>query len=159
MSEMNQEELIRFLIRAKQETYAAQGDDGTRQPLVPGSKQLEYGEGPWLYRDIYFGFSHFSGQEVVYDRECPIWSMTYSGGTAPDIKDSRRIREVYAFLRAALRKLQPDRPFRGPCLFREGAFRYEDESVGGVDQFHGRERITEEGRVIYSLTYQGGWIR
>ncbi|WP_232223941.1 hypothetical protein [Anoxybacteroides tepidamans] len=30
-----------------------------------GSKQLEYREGDYVYRDIYFGFAFFVGQETV----------------------------------------------------------------------------------------------
>lgn len=36
---------------------------------------------PLLYRDVYYGFAHFSGQEVVYFSGDPVWSMVYSGGT------------------------------------------------------------------------------
>lgn len=80
------EEFPRFLIHAKRGTYAAQGDDATRPPLVPGAKQLECAEGPWLYRDLYFGFARFAGQEVIYHRQCPIWSMTYAGECIPASK-------------------------------------------------------------------------
>jgi hypothetical protein len=38
-------------------------------PLVPGSKQLEYRDGEYLYRDIYVGMAYFVGQEVVFHRE------------------------------------------------------------------------------------------
>jgi hypothetical protein len=57
-----------FLVNAKRQTYAAQGDDATVTPLVPGSRQLEYQEGALLYRDIYFGGGYFVGQETVYER-------------------------------------------------------------------------------------------
>lgn len=43
-----------FLIRAKKETYASQGDDAAVFPILEGSRQLEYREGEYLYRDIYF---------------------------------------------------------------------------------------------------------
>src|SRR2546425_1028562 len=46
---------IPFLVNAKRQTYAAQGDDATVTPLLPGSRQLEYREGVLLYRDINFG--------------------------------------------------------------------------------------------------------
>lgn len=42
-------EFIAFLRAAKLSTYAAQGDDATVFPLLPGSKQLEYSRDPLLY--------------------------------------------------------------------------------------------------------------
>jgi hypothetical protein len=54
-----------FLVNAKCQTYAAQGDAATVTPLVPGSRQLEYQEGTLLHRDIYFGIAYFVGQETV----------------------------------------------------------------------------------------------
>ena len=56
------------LLQAKRATYAGQGDEATVTPLVPGSKQLEYRDGDYLYRDIYLGMAYFVGQEVVSHR-------------------------------------------------------------------------------------------
>ncbi len=68
-----------FLLVAKRNTYAARG--GVPVPsLVPGSKQLEYGDGALLYRDIYFGDDYFAGEETVYFQGRPIWCMCYAGG-------------------------------------------------------------------------------
>ena len=72
-----------FLVNAKRQTYAAQGDDATVTPLLPGSRQLEYREGVLLYRDIYFGGASFVGQETVYDGPTPVWAMGYAGGVIP----------------------------------------------------------------------------
>ena len=44
---------VTFLISAKRQTYASQGDNAPVAPLVLGSRQLEYQEGVLLYRDIY----------------------------------------------------------------------------------------------------------
>lgn len=56
-------ELARFLAVAKRDTYAAQGDEASVRPLLAGSKQLEYSEGPFHYRDIYFGLRSFPGSK------------------------------------------------------------------------------------------------
>ena len=61
-----------FLRHAKLATYAAQGDDASVAPLLGGSKQLEYRDGDWLYRDIYFGMLRFVGQEVVCEADRPV---------------------------------------------------------------------------------------
>lgn len=58
-------ELERFLFLAKSATDAAQGDAASVAPLLADSKQLEYRDGPLLYRDIYVGMVRFVGQEIV----------------------------------------------------------------------------------------------
>lgn len=68
-------QFVDFLLEAKRATYAGQSDEATVAPLVPASKQLEYRDGDYLYRDIYFGMAYFVGQEVVFHRE-QVWSMS-----------------------------------------------------------------------------------
>lgn len=75
----NEKDFLDFLIQAKKATYASQGDNASVTPLLKGSRQLEFLEGDFLYRDIYFGMSYFIGQETVYYKGNPIWSMSYSG--------------------------------------------------------------------------------
>jgi hypothetical protein len=88
---------VGFLLQAKRATYAAVGDDAAVAPLVPGSKQLEYRAGDYLYRDIYLGMPFFVGQEVVAHRDRPVWSMSYAGGMRRPSPDADA-RAVYAFL-------------------------------------------------------------
>jgi hypothetical protein len=61
-----EEKFLDFLIKAKKATYASQGDNASVTPLLEGSRQLEFQEGHFLYRDIYFGMSYFACQEIVY---------------------------------------------------------------------------------------------
>jgi hypothetical protein len=58
---LEREQFVDFLLEAKRTTYAGQGDEATVTPLVAGSKQLEYRDGDYLYRDIYFGMAYFVG--------------------------------------------------------------------------------------------------
>jgi hypothetical protein len=148
-----------FLVNAKRQTYAAQGDNATTIPLVPGSRQLEYHEGVLLYRDIYFGGGYFVGQETVYEGPTPVWAMGYAGGVMPSSVASRDLGQVYAFLRAALRRVTPERPYRGPRQWGEGAYIYTDESQGDVERFWGVETITYAEQMIYQLRYSGGLLR
>src|SRR5215831_1218570 len=152
-------EFMAFLVNAKRQTYAAQGDDATVIPLVPGSRQLEYQEGALLYRDIYFGGAYFVGQETVYEGPTPVWAMGYAGGVIPSSIASRDVGPIYEFLRAALRHVTPERPYRGPSQWREGAYVYTDEAQGDVERFWGVETITQEAQVVYQLRYSGGLLR
>ena len=148
-----------FLVNAKRQTYAAQGDDATVPPLVPGSRQLEYREGVLCYRDIYFGGAYFVGQETVYEGPTPVWAMGYAGGVMPSSGALREMGQVYGFLRAALRHVTSERPYRGPSQWREGAYVYSDEGQGDLECFWGVETITYEDHVVYQLRYSGGLLR
>jgi hypothetical protein len=148
-----------FLVNAKRQTYAAQGDYAAATPLVPGSRQLEYHEGVLLYRDIYFGDGYFVGQETVYEGPAPVWAMGYAGGVMPSSAPWRDLGQVYEFLRAALRRVTPERPYRDPSQWREGAYVYTDESQGDVERFWGVETITQAEQVVYQLRSSGGLLR
>jgi hypothetical protein len=152
-------EFMAFLVNAKRQTYAAQGDDATVPPLLPGSRQLEYQEGVLCYRDIYFGGAYFVGQETVYEGLTPVWAMGYAGGVMPSSGALREMGQVYEFLRAALRHVTSERPYRGPSQWREGAYVYTDEGQGDLECFWGVETITYEDHVVYQLRYSGGRIR
>ncbi|HKZ06407.1 MAG TPA: DUF5680 domain-containing protein [Methylomirabilota bacterium] len=155
---VNAGQLTAFLAEAKRRTYAAQGGEaGVDPPLVPGSRQLEYRDLEWLYRDIYFGVAAFSGQETVSHHEVPAWAMVYAGGLLPDA--ARPPREVYAFLRRALLLVPADHPYRGPAAFEEGDFVYGNHWQGGPERFRGVERIALAGRPVYELVYAGGRLR
>lgn len=148
-------ELAAFLLAAKAATYAAQGDGASVTPLLSGSKQLEYRAGALLYRDIYFGMNRFVGQELVYRDGNPLWSMGYAGGLVADA-DSALAAPVYAHLRKALLGASPALPLRGPAVLDDGHLRYTCQSEGALDAFHGVERITLDGRLVYTLHFCGG---
>lgn len=149
--------LATFLTNAKCQTYAGGGRNADTAPLLPGSRQLEYREGELLYRDIYFGAAFFVGQETVYEGATSVWAMSYAGGVMPD--SPLAVNELYEFLRAALRKVEEDRPYRGPSQWSEGRLVYADDSKGDIRCFRGTETITCEGKSVYRLQYSGGLLR
>ena len=150
------DELVAFLIEAKRQTYAAGGGEAVDEPLLPGSRQLEYGDGAWLYRDVYYGGDFFVGQETVYHDGTPVWAMCYAGGILEDVDQTA---PVYAFLQAALREVGPARPYRGPGSLRQGAYAYTDAGGGTVARFWGVEEIARGGQAVYRLRYSGGLLR
>jgi hypothetical protein len=155
---VNAVQLAAFLVEAKRRTYAAQGDEaGVTPPLLPGSRQLEYRDLEWRYQDIYFGMAAFAGQEMVFRDDAPVWAMVYAGGLLPDA--ARSPREVYAFLRRALREVPASRPYRGPAAFEEEGFAYGNQWDGAPERFRGVERIALAGRPVYELVYAGGLLR
>jgi Domain of unknown function (DUF5680) len=153
------EAFVDFLLRAKRYTYASQGDEATVTPLVFGTKQLEYRDGLFFYRDIYVGMAYFVGQEIVSHQDHPVWSMSYAGGVVPAIKDRAAIRAIYACLRLALRQGTVAQPYRGPAMVQEGSYVYTNQSEGTLEAFWGHERITDHAQPVYELHYSGGILR
>ena len=153
------EALANFLLRAKRHTYASQGDEATVAPLLSGTKQREYRDGLFFYRDIYVGMAYFVGQEIVWYQNHPVWSMSYAGGVAPAVTDHAAIGALYAFLRLALHQGTVAQPYRGPAVVREGSYVYTNQSEGTLETFWGHEWITDHTQLVYALHYSGGVLR
>ncbi len=147
-------ELAKFLVKAKISTYASVGER-EEKVLEDGSYELTYEEGEFKYRDRYFGFNPFIGEEVVWQNGKITWAMNYYGGVTSEIP----AKEIYAFLKKAMRQVKEDRPFRGPRNFKEEDFEYIDESEGNINNFSGTERILYKGKEVYKLYYHGGLIK
>ena len=148
------ERFLEFLLNAKRNTYA--GDSGKSRPVLEGSVQLEFSDSNFLYRDIYFGSAYFIGQEVVYFMGAPFWSLSYSGGlTGPSTGNG----SIYAFLKEALLRPDPQFPVRGPCRYQSGGMAYENLANGNIERFHGTEKILVDDSVVYDLHYGGGLVR
>lgn len=155
---MDRQALVHFLVEAKRHTYASQGDEATVTPLLPGTHQLEYTSGPFLYRDIYTGSATFAGQEIVYFNGKPVWSMSYAGqvhdGLAPE-----QVKNVVALLHAALMHVTESEPYRGPTQDRLGSLLYANQVEGKLDNFYGSETIGSSSGTLYELRYGGGLMR
>jgi hypothetical protein len=158
-SRPSKDELVRFLIKAKRATYASQGDrDSVKSVLLPGTHQLEYSEGLFFYRDIYAGSAMFAGQEMVYYAGKPIWSMSYAGDI-PEEVSSPNIEGLVKLLHKALMNVPDAIPYRGPLQIEDGPFRYANHAGGSFASFFGDEDIQRNGRVLYTLHYEGGLLR
>jgi hypothetical protein len=153
----NLEELAQFLVKAKTSTYVAGGKEVP--PLRPGFKELEFQEGDWYYRDSYAGFFQAPGQEVVYFKGHPVWIMSYCGGMNQSYHNNIDFAtETFRFLKAALKRVDVSRPFRGPRSFKQGDFDYIDESKGDMTLFSGIEKILFRGHEVFRQHYHGGLI-
>jgi hypothetical protein len=147
-------EFIPFLLQAKRQTYAS-GGEGNERILEDGAREMSYREGEYFYRDRYFGFNPFAGEEVVWRDDKVVWAMNYYGMVTDE---SVPAGDIYRFLQKALRQASAERPFRGPHEFREGEYLYQDTSEGDVAQFSGEEVIFFKNTQVYLLTYHGGKV-
>lgn len=153
-----EDKFTRFLCDAKRATYASQDGSTIVKPLLKGSHQLEFLQGPLFYRDVYYGGDFFIGQETVYFEDTPLWGMCYAGGlnTGHDTPGSPGI---YDFLGIALRAVPQHAPFRGPEDLTQGDFSYTNRILGTYERFSGVETIAYQETPVYLLHYSGGLIR
>ncbi|MBU1038631.1 hypothetical protein KKC17_00110 [Patescibacteria group bacterium] len=144
--------LLDFIIIAKHRTYAA-GDSSADELLGDSGKIFNYAEEDYKYQDKYFGFNPFSGQEIIWQQNKPLWTMNYYGQV---FSDQVKAKEVYSFLRLALLEVRVSRPFRGPEEFIKGDWKYVDVSQGDWENFSGQEEIYFKNQKVYQLNYLGG---
>ena len=140
-----------FLLEAKRSTYASLS--GRIASAISGAKEYEFIYDDYRYVDIYFGSLHFSGIEVVYLKDKPLWAMTYSGGM---VRHTEKAESVYVFLRQALLDPDPNIPVRGPEYLAVGDYTYSFSAGGTLERFSGRETIKEGTEILYSLDFSGG---
>jgi hypothetical protein len=150
----NTTEFVPFLLRAKAKTYATSGE-GNEQSLDDGTREMSYREENFFYRDRYFGFNPFIGEEVVWENGKAVWAMNYYGMVTDE---SVPAGDVYHFLQKAMQRVGAERPFRGPDEYKEGEFLYRDASEGDVSQFSGEEAIFFQKKQVYLLRYHGGKV-
>ena len=142
--------IIDFLIRAKQKTYAGKGAETKSSRLK--SHDLTYTEGDFMYYDSYLGGEKFAGEEAVWIKENPYWSMNYVGRVTGENFSGD-------FLKEALLRVPSDMPFRGPEKYTSGDYEYECSVQGDFEWFSGRESICFKGKKIYECLFHGGLIK
>ncbi len=151
---MNTKQVSKFLMKAKINTYASSGE-GEEKVLSDGSKKLEFEEKEFRYRDRYFGYGSFVGEEIVWQNKKAVWGMNYYGKIVSEIIPAK---QIYQFLQEALKKVTENKPFRGPDNFKKDNFRYINEVKGTVEKFEGHEIIFYKDKLVYKLSYHGGVV-
>ncbi len=141
--------IIKFLIKAKQATYAGKGAETESSRI--GSHDLIYEDGEYMYYDTYIGGNRFAGEEALWVKQKPYWSMNYAGRVTGDNFSGD-------FLKEALLHVPEDKPFRGPQQYENGDYTYTCDVEGDFEWFQGKETISYKGEVIYECYFHGGLI-
>ncbi len=149
---MTLKKLASFLVEAKRATYAG---NGSKKRLPDGSKELIYEKDNLRYKDKYFGSKSFSGQEIVFNKGKPIWSMNYCGKSFKNLLFTKKL---FIFLKKTLSEVTESLPFRGPKKFIEGIWKYENKWQGDLKKFKGKEKIFYKNKLVYKLEYFGGYV-
>lgn len=143
-------QVIDFLIRAKQHTYAS-GDHAVK-PCRMNSHDYSYEEDAYTYYDTFLGSEYFSGEEAVWFHNQPLWCMNYSGRVIGDNFSSNFLKEV-------LSNVTQDFPYRGPKIYTKGDYHYHCKIDGAFDWFQGYEEIFYKSDKIYECYIHGGSVR
>lgn len=149
------DDLVKFILRAKQATYVGSG-----KKLLPyrlGSHDLQYHEADWAYHDSYVGENDFMGEEIVYYRGKVVWGMNYYGR----ILQPEKITSAQAgnVIKQSLTKMYQSGRFLGGFINTVDEYMYHDTNKGDPQYFTGKEWIEVDGEIVYSLDYHGGLIR
>lgn len=144
-------ELAKFLVEAKQNTYAAKASKEEKS-MRPSSQDYLYRKGDFFYIDSYLGGESFAGEEVVYQRNIPVWVMNYSGRTLSDLFSGDFLKEV-------LLHTTEENPFRGPSIYRSDRYVYHNTVIGELPWFQGKEEIYCGNMLVFECFYHGGMIR
>lgn len=142
--------MIDFLCRAKKKTYA--GKKGAVASSRLESHDLSYSEDEYMYYDTYIGGEKFSGEEAVWKKGIPTWSMNYSGRVLSGSFSGD-------FLKEALLLVPEDNPYRGPLVYHNGDFTYNCSVNGDQEWFQGYEEIFLREEKIYECYYHGGTVK
>lgn len=143
-------EITNFIIEAKRNTYA--GKNNQVGSSRNGSIDYEYVRDDYKYRDSYVGSNCFSGQEIVWIKDNPYWSMNYIGKVTDEPFSGD-------FLKEALRNNIEEMPYRGPKFYENGDYTYLCNVDGNPEWFEGRELIFYKNVQIYELKFHGGVIK
>lgn len=144
--------LTTFLLVARAKTYAGSG--GVVAAALAGSKQLEYAEGDWLYRDVYYvGKGLFTGLEAIYTAGKPVWSMSYFG----DFTQMTEV-EIDRILRVALIEKKDASRLWLRVDHKIEDYEYICEGTGSIEKMNGVEIVKKAGKQVYHFQYAGGII-
>lgn len=144
--------LANFLLAARTKTYAGSG--GIVEAALAGSKQLEYAEGDWLYRDVYYvGKGLFTGLETIYFAGKPVWSMSYFGDFTQMTEE-----EIDRTLRVALIEKKDTARLWLRIDHTIEDYEYSCEGTGSIEKMSGVEMAKKSGQKVYHFQYAGGII-
>jgi hypothetical protein len=144
-----------FIVKAKAATYVGSGRESAS--CRPGSHDLQFRDGPFLYLDSYFGGANFIGEEVVYFEDKPVWAMNYYGRILVPEKITGT--ETGQVIKKSLSLLYRENRFLGGFEYADGRDVYFDTNEGDVTSFTGKEWIERDGVCVYELVYHGGSIK
>lgn len=141
-----------FLSKCRAQTYAS----GVEAEEINGGKIYSIKESDLEYRDIYFDQERFfQGQEIIFDKEKPVFSMSYRGAA----EEGADTKEAFGYLQKILREHSDEVRLPGNNEYNNGEWRYENKCSGTFDEFEGTEKIYQNEKLVHWMKYFGGNIK
>jgi len=161
MSTSLQKPFLNFLYTAHLKTYAGTDLDRKKTKCIKskilGHQEYYYKEKEWEYFDSYSGHIFPPGKEVVFYKKQPFWTMSYQGQYINNKKVTAK--EVYTFLREALRDNNKNNPFRGPKKYNNDNWQYIFKMKGNWKYFIGREEVFYKNKLVFFQDIIGSIIK
>ena len=149
---INKDHLTTFLIKARKNTYA--GNVGEITPLLVGSRQFEFKDDEFLYRDIFnIGNNKFAGLETIYYENKPVWSMSYYGNF-----ENLTEEEVDKVLRKVLVEKWDKVRLWNDVKYKMDEYTYSNNGSGDIDELDGSEKLEKNGETVYYFYYAGAFM-
>lgn len=148
--ELDTNQLILFLIKAKHNTYLS-NQNNVRASRIH-SNDYSYCDQGYRYYDTYVGNAQFSGEEVVWLYDIPVWSLNYTGRICKTDFD-------VTFLKEALLHSSIMFPYRGPANYTKGDNQYSCRVDGTFEWFQGYEEIIYKNERLYECYFHGGRVK
>jgi len=161
MNSFKKTDLLKFIATAHRNTYGASDKIKGKfkcKPILPKHKDYHFTKGDWTYHDSYAGKVWAPGREVVFFKKVPVWCMSYQGKNNIGSKDFFE-KQVFPFLKKALRKTRAQKPFRGLDGFSKDDFKYIFKITGNYKYFTGRESILYKGKEVFFQDVMGELIK
>lgn len=144
--------ILKFLIKARQSTYAS----GMKPTIINSANTYVIKDNDLEYRDIYFDQrQYFQGQEVIFQNDNPIWSMSYRGAATKDAEPD----EVFDVLQRFIKEYADKVRFGEDFEKEENEFKYICRGEGSLDEFKGREEVYQNNKLAHWMEYFGGEIK
>lgn len=150
---MTTDSLKQFLLDSNTAGYAG-GDSKHWIKNDDGSTTIPYEQGLWRSNDTFYGGEPFGGRIIVFYENRPYWMMVYYGWVEKDVDHSL----VYKVLQGALKQMPAEYPLRGPKKHNEDGLVYSNEWHGDVENYSGKETISDGQSTIYTANYMGGLV-
>lgn len=143
---------LKFLIKARQSTYAS----GMKPEVINKGNTYIIKSDNLEYRDTYFDqHQFFQGQEVLFENNKPVWSMSYRGAATENAEPGEVFDILQKFIKVYAEKVRFGNNFQK----NEGEFKYSCQASGDLAEFAGREEIYQRGKLAHWMNYFGGEIK
>lgn len=147
-----EEKIKQFIISARQNTYAS----GMKAKIINSGKTYIIKQENLEYHDTYFDqHQYFQGQEVIFENNQPVWSMSYRGAATKEGNPA----EIFKILQKFIKKYADIVRFGNEFETDEGEFKYICLAKGDFSEFGGEEKIYQKDKLVHWMKYLGGIIK